>query len=95
MLLVDQMGIGLIELDRVVLKHYSNLKKISRNYHSTPEDFKKAFADFNSNRYQIRDQIIEARFKMRDLSTTEEWKKLTDIKKKNGLFKESLRFPGQ
>jgi hypothetical protein len=77
MLLVDQMGTGLLELDRAVLKHYSNLRKIDRNYHSTHEDFKKAFADFNANRYQIRDRIIEARFKMRALSTTEEWK-ITD-----------------
>ena len=41
------------------------------------------------------DRIIDSRFKMRDLSTPETWEKLTDIKKRKGLYKQTIRQPGQ
>lgn len=93
--LVDQMNIELLKLDQEVRKHFANVAKIDRDYNATPDDFKKEFAAFNAARYEVRDGFLDARFKMRDLATREEWKELTDIKEKEGIFKELFQLPGQ
>jgi hypothetical protein len=94
LLLVNQMGIEVLRLDQEARKHFANVPKIDRDYNSTPDDFKKQFAEFNAKRYEIRDRVIDASFEMRELATPEEWKDLTDIKEKKGLFKELFSLPG-
>ena len=90
---VDQMRTELMDLDQLIQKHYSTLFKIDRNYESTPEEFRWAMEDFNTDRYQIRDRIVEAGFQIRELSTPEEWQKLTEMSKKKGLYKEVTQYP--
>ena len=93
LLMVDQIEDDLIKLNQTIRKHYADLFTIDRNYEALPEDFRKQFAHFNRSRYQIRNQIIETRFQLKELVTPEEWKKLTDVSKKKGLFKISIQFP--
>jgi uncharacterized protein Yka (UPF0111/DUF47 family) len=93
--LVDQTEKDLLEVDRTVRKLYADLSTLGENYNSTPEEFQKAISEFEASRRQMRDRITESRFKMRDLSTPAEWMKLTDISKSKGLYRQTIRQPGQ
>ncbi len=91
---VDQVEKDLWELDRVVRKLYANLRTLNDNYNASPEEFRKVISEFEADRKEVRDRIVDSRFKMRDLSTPEEWKKLTDERKSKGLHRQTIRQPG-
>lgn len=93
--LVDQTEKDLLEVDRIVRKLYVDLDTLGDNYNSIPEEFQKVIAEFEADRKKVVDRIKDSRFMMRDLSTPEEWKELTDIKKRKGLYKQTIRQPGQ
>jgi len=93
--LLDQTEKDLLEVDRVVRKLYADLSTLSENYNSSPEEFRMIISGFEANRRDVRDRIIETRFEMRDMSTPEEWKKLTDNSKRKGLYRQTIRQPGQ
>ena len=93
--LVDQTETDLLEVDRVVRKLYADLSSLGENYNSTPEQFRKVISEFEASRRQVRERIIDSRFKMRELSTPDEWKKLTDNSKRKGLYQQTIRQPGQ
>ena len=93
--LVDQTEKDVQEVDRLIWKLYADFSELSENYHSTPDEFRTVITEFEANRNEVRVRIIGSRFKMRDLSTSEEWKKLTDYSKKKGLYKQTIRPPGQ
>ena len=95
MALVDQIEKDLLEVDRVVRKLYADLDTLGDNYNSTPDEFRKVISKFETDRKNVGDRIIDRRFKMRDLSTAEQWEELTDTKKKEGLYKQIIRQPGQ
>ena len=91
---VDQLEKDLMELDRIIQKLYANLNTLNGNYNSTPEEFRKVFSEFEAERKEIRDRIIDSRFKMRNLSTPEEWEEITDYSKRKGLYRQTIRQPG-
>ena len=93
--LVDQTEKDVQEVDRLIWKLYADFSDLSENYNSTPDEFRTVITEFEANRNEVRDRIIGGRFKMRDLSTSEEWKKLTDYSKKKGLYQQMIRQPGQ
>jgi len=93
--LVDQTEEDLLEVDRLMLKLYADLSKLGENYNATPEEFQTVITEFEAHRNEVRDRVIENRFKMRDMSTPEEWKKLTDNSNRKGLYKQTIRQPGQ
>jgi hypothetical protein len=93
--LVDQIEKDLLEVDRVVRKLYTDLDILGDNYDSTPEEFQKVISKFEDDREKVVARIVDSRFKMRDLSTPETWEKLTDTSKRNGLYKQTIRQPGQ
>ncbi len=93
--LVNQTEKDLLEVDRLVRKLYTDLSTLGENYSSTPEEFRMVISEFESNRREVRARIIESRFKMRDISTSDEWKKLTDNSKRKGLYKQMISQPGQ
>ena len=95
MALVDEIEKDLMEIDKVVRKLYIDLDTLGDNYDATPEAFQAVIAQFEYDQEKVRGQIIDTRFKMRDLSTLEEWKKLTDVKKRKGLYKQTIRQPSQ
>lgn len=94
---VDQTEGDVQELDRAVQRMYADLASLDRDYNSSPDDFRKAFAEFNAKRQKLRASFIDTRFKMKNLVTPDEWKKLTEINwvTRKGLFIESIRHPGQ
>ncbi len=93
--LLGQEERALRELHEDAGKFFSDIKATDRNYNSTPEDFKKLFAEYNAKRKQHRDQSIEVRFKMRALVTAKEWEKIADFSKRKGLFNQVIQHPGQ
>ena len=93
--LVDQAEKDLSQLDRVVQKLYADLGTLNDNYNSTPEEYQKVISGFEADRKEVWDRVADSRFKMRDLATTEEWETLTDIKKRKGLYQQTIRQPGQ
>ena len=93
--LVDQTEKDVQEVDRLIWKLYADFSELSENYHSTPDEFRTVITEFEANRRVVRDRIIESRFKMRELSTPEEWKRLTDNSKRKGLYRQTIRQPGQ
>jgi hypothetical protein len=93
--LVDQTEKDLLEVDQAVRKLYTDFSSLSENYNSTPEEFRKVISEFEASRRAVRGRVIENRFKMRDLSTPAEWKKLTDISKSKGLYQQTIRQPYQ
>ena len=94
---VDQTERDVQELDLAVQKMYADFAALDRDYSSSPEDFRKAFAELNAKRRKLRSSFIDTRFKMKNLVTPDEWKKLTEITwvTRKGLFIESIRHPGQ
>ncbi|MBW1752761.1 MAG: hypothetical protein JRJ46_06585 [Deltaproteobacteria bacterium] len=93
--LVDQAEKDLLELDRVVQQFYADIGALNDNYNASPDEYRKVISEFEADQNEVRGRIIDIRFKMRDLSTAEEWKELTDIKKRKGLYKQTIRQPGQ
>jgi len=75
--LVDQDMTVFKQLAQAAELNQKSLLDVDRNYHSTPEDFKKVFAEFNETRYRLRAESLEIRFQMKDLCTPEEWEGLS------------------
>ena len=67
----------LLELDRVIQKFYADMGKLKDNYGASREDFARAISEFEAERKIVGQRIIDKRFQMRDLSTPEEWQRLT------------------
>jgi Mg2+ and Co2+ transporter CorA len=91
--LVDQIEKDLVELDRVVQKLYADLRTLNDNYNASPEEYRKVISEFEADRKEVQDRIVNSRFKMRDLSTPEEWKKLVDYSKGKGFYQQTIRQP--
>lgn len=84
--LVDQ-DIGIFKnLAQETATYNKKLLDVDRNYHSTPDDFRTVFSDYNQTRYRLRAQSMEVRFKMQALCTLEEWKEISHFRTKKGLF---------
>ncbi len=84
--LVDQ-DIGIFKnLSQETTTYNKKLIDVDRNYHSTPDDFRTVFSEYNQTRYRLRAQSLEVRFKMQALCTPEEWKEISHFRTKKGLF---------
>jgi hypothetical protein len=93
--LIDQEEKTLRELTQNAGKFFNALLAADRNYDSTPHDFKKIFADYNTMRKQLRDRSIEVRFNMQALVTEKEWEEITDFSKRKGLLDQVIQQPAQ
>jgi hypothetical protein len=93
--LVDDTERDLAEMDRLIQQLYTDISALGEDYHTTPEAFELAIAEFEERRSEVRDRVIDTRFKMKEMSTPEEWKKLTDNSKRKGLYNQAVRQPGQ
>ena len=93
MVMVDQLAEDLVTLDQAVQKLYTDLDALNKDYDATPEDFKAAIAKFEADREIARVRIMDTRFNIRSMSTQEEWEDLTDVRKRKGLYKQTIRLP--
>ena len=91
--LVDRAEKDLRELDRAVLDFYRELAGVDSDYNSTRQDLQRVFDGWNVKLREFRDRFMETNFKMREMVTPEEWRKLTRVRK--GLAQQWQRYPGQ
>jgi Spy/CpxP family protein refolding chaperone len=57
---------------------HEQLYGLNAKYDATPEEFTKVLDELNNTRMRTASTILALRFKMKDLTTPEEWKALTD-----------------
>jgi hypothetical protein len=81
---LDSMEVVVREFDAATLEYYKNLLQLDREYASSRADFETLLQAFNATRALHRDQIMEIRFRLHEISTPAQWKILTDIDQ--GLF---------
>ena len=75
---VRAIAVDLRDVDEMVKKYYADLADLNTDYNSTPDDFRKLGEEFNSKTQDYRNRFLDNRFKLKDLATPEEWKKITD-----------------
>ena len=76
--IVKEIAVDLREIDEIVKKYYADIDALNADYHSTPDDFRKLTEEFNTKTQVFRSKFLDNRFKLKDLATPEEWKKITD-----------------
>lgn len=76
---VDNIEAELNALDAATLAYYTRLGELDRDYNSRRKDFETAMREFNTTRMYYRDRLFEIRFRMRDLTTPEQWQIVSDI----------------
>ena len=77
-------------LDRVFQKLYADMGTLNDNYNARPEEYQKVFSEFEAGRKKAHNRILDSRFKIRDLSTPEEWKELMEME---GLYRQTIHPP--
>ena len=66
---------------RYQTEHQQDFLKLNANYDVTKEEFRTFITTFNSNRLQMKEGLIQARFKIKGLCTEDEWEEISDLEK--------------
>jgi hypothetical protein len=83
---VDQFEQEMEDMDLAVQRYNKKIFAVDSDYNSTAEDFRNVFNDFHQEKILFQKRFLDLRFKMVDLTTPEEWKKLADISSEDTLF---------
>lgn len=62
-------------------EYQQNFLKLNANYDVSREEFRTFIATYNSNRHQMKESLIEARFKIKGFCTEDEWEKISELEK--------------
>lgn len=76
---VDRLEEIVLAFDAATITYYERLRELDRNYNSSRHDFEEAIGDFNAVRIEHRNKVMDIRFRMRELTTPDDWEKLSDI----------------
>lgn len=90
LVIVDQVGQDLSELIIITRKLYTDFVKLDESYTATPEDYQKLLSEFEADRKLVSERVIEGRFKLKDLTTPQEWEALTDPGDDTGVFRMTI-----
>jgi hypothetical protein len=90
MVIVDQVGQDLVELVIITRKLYADFIKLDDSYTATPEDYQKLISEFEADHKIVSERVIESRFKLKDLTTPQEWDALTDSGDNEGVFRMTI-----
>jgi uncharacterized coiled-coil DUF342 family protein len=77
--LVDTLQQDVAELRKTVRKFRREMGVLNKNYDATNEDFREILDEYNSARKGIRQEILSSYFKMKKLTTPDEWKDLAKL----------------
>lgn len=69
-------------LNQSIQKFGSESKVLFSDYDATPGDFEKLFKAFNNTRMTLQKGILTSYFKMKELTSAEEWKELSKLEEK-------------
>ena len=89
-MIVDQVGQDLSELIIITRKLYADFVKLDESYTATPDDYQKLLSEFEADRKLVSERVIEGRFKLKDLTTSQEWEALTDPGDDTGVFRMTI-----
>ena len=71
----------LAELSQAVDQFGADAQRFNADYDATKEDFHKIFDQFNTSRKTLQQEILTSHYKMKELTTPEEWEDLADLEK--------------
>lgn len=78
--LVDKIEGDLGQMRENVAQFIAANEELNADYDATREDFNKLQREFNASRKQLQQQILTAKFQLKDLTTEAEWAALVKIK---------------
>ena len=90
LVIVAQVGKDTLELASITRKLYADFIKLNDSYNATPEDYQKLISEFEADYKLVRERVIESRFKLKDLTTPQEWDDLTDPGDNNDVFRMTI-----
>lgn len=76
---IDSLEVVVHDFDVATQEYYLKLVQIDREYDSSRADFEKVVSEFAATRARHRERIMDIRFRMRDMSTAEQWKAISDV----------------
>ena len=79
--LMNTLEQDLAELSQAVDKFGADVQRLNTNYDASKEDFHKIFDQFNTSRKRLQQEILASHYKMKELTTPEEWEDLADLEK--------------
>jgi septal ring factor EnvC (AmiA/AmiB activator) len=80
--LMNALKQDLAELNRTVEAFGEDVHRLNANYDATKEDFHKIFDQFNTSRKRLQQAILTSHYKMKELTTADEWEDLADLEEK-------------
>ena len=69
-------------LNRSIQTFGAASKVLFSDYDATPEDFDKLFSEFNKTRIKLQQKILTSYFKMKELTSPEEWEDIAKFEEK-------------
>ena len=69
-------------------EYFMEMEALNADYDATPEEFRDLIGSYNVERSQIKRKMLDARLKIKGLSTRDEWQVLTTLDKT--LFQQVL-----
>ena len=69
-------------------RHYKNMKALTADYNATQEDFENLIGNFNIEYETLLNNLVSRRMEMKGLVTPEEWKTISEKRKKSILKNE-------
>ena len=82
LMLLDTLKQDIAELNQTVHKFGSDMRALNTNYDATRKDFRKILDDYNATRKELQRDILTTYFKMKKMTTPEEWKALAKLEEK-------------
>lgn len=76
------------EFDERQARHYKNMKVLTADYNANQEDFENLIGDFNTDYEVLLNNLVSRRMEMKGLVTPEEWKTISEKRKKSILTNE-------
>ena len=74
----EQLGQKLYAWDVYLGEYKSEMDKLNADYDLSREEFSAFIDKYNVKRHALKEEIIASRFKIKELATKDEWKKLSD-----------------
>ena len=75
---LEQLDQKLDAWDVYLGEYKAELDKLNADYDLTREEFRAFIAKYNTKRHAAKEEILASRFKIKELATKDEWKKLAD-----------------
>ena len=83
--LIEQLDIlkqDVTELSRATQQYHTDVRMLFNDYDATQTDFRNLLDEFNTTRKRLQQKILTSNFKMKKLTTPEEWQTIAELEEK-------------